>query len=519
MWSWVKQHPRLMIFVVALALRLLVFASVAFDESRMSGPDAEDYQRRAVNLLHHGVFSGLDLTDGVREPEGPIIDRHHRVIATAGPYLYDVHRTPGYPAFVAAVYRVCGERPMWVALVQCVLGALTCVVAFQLAEFLGSRHAAIWAGFALAIELFAILLSNALITETVFTLLLTCGLLALFHAHRTGKLLPAMTAGLCVGLGILCRPIGLYLIALPTIWLAVSGKQTRSRRCQLGAAFCLCAIATIAPWMARNYAHFGQWQFTSIQGLNLYSFKSVYVETGSLGRLNPNRIKSIQDQMAEEFATSLNGRRLNYLEMAREYQRAGLERISSHPIKYGLAHLSGTVTFFGLMSPHTLCTTLGVPIPALVGNEEQRRADGLLRRVTGYLTSVPAWFLALYVVGWSWSTVIILLAGWGVVSNWRDPALRPYVVLLSLCVAYFCLSAGPQGDSRFRAPTMPMMAVLGGYALQRWRNKASRLACDTRNDDAAAEAQAATSNIAARNLTLTPAAPIAAFKLLPRSAS
>ncbi len=483
MWSWVKQRPRLMIFVVALALRLLVFSSVAQDESRMSGPDAEDYQRRAVNLLHHGVFSGLDLTDGIHEPTGPIIDRHKRIIATTGPYLYDVHRTPGYPVFVAAVYGIIGERPMWVALVQCVLGALTCVVTFQLAEFLGSRRAALWAGCALAIELFAVLLSNALVTETLFGLLLTSGLLALFHAHRRDALLPAIAAGLCIGLSILCRPIGLYLIALPSVWLAVSGSQPRTRRLQLGAAFCICAIATVLPWMARNHAHFGQWQLTSIQGLNLYTFKSVYIETGSLGRLNPNRIKSLQDRMADDFAASLGDRRFNYLEMAREYQRAGLQRISSHPVKYAVAHLSGTVTFFGLMSPNTLCTILGVPSPALSGTREEQRADGVVRRIVGYLSDVPAWFLVVYAAGWLWSLTIISLAGWSSLVNWRNQHLLPYFCLLVLCIAYFCLTAGPQGDSRFRHPTMPLMAVLGGYGLRRWRSSAEQHSSETARVD------------------------------------
>lgn len=460
-----------MIFLIAVAVRLVVFSCVAVDESRMSGPDAEDYQLRAENLLRHGVFSGLDLSNGVHEPDGSVVDKYGRVIATAGPYLYDVHRTPGYPLFLVAIYKLCGERPMWVALVQCGLGALTCVVVFQLAQFLGDRQAAFWAGLWLALELMAVLLCNALLTETLFTLLLTTAVLALFHVHRAGNFGWAIVAGLCIGVAILCRPIGLYLIVIPTAWLAVSGSQVVRRRMLASLLFAGCSAVVLVPWMLRNNSHFGQWQITSIQGLNLFSFKAPYLDVGCLGRLHPDRFEAAQHAMTSEFTASLGDRRLNYLEMSREYQSAALRRIAARPVDYAIVHLSGTLSFFGLLSPHTVRSILGVSAPGLPRKASDGLPTRLIPRVLEYVSQLPAWFWGLYVAALLWSSAIILLAVWNVFATWHDRSLRPYVCLLVLCVAYFCLSAGPQGDARFRHPTMPLMSVLAGYGVERLRAK------------------------------------------------
>ena len=82
-------------------------------------------------LRRHHIFTFYDLSEGVREPEGPAyltLGSIKRVIATRGPYLPEVFRTPGYPLFLAGIYSVAGEKPLVAVFWQCVLAATTCLL-------------------------------------------------------------------------------------------------------------------------------------------------------------------------------------------------------------------------------------------------------------------------------------------------------------------------------------------------------------------------------------------------------
>ncbi len=74
-----------------------------------------------------GTFSQYDPVPST-DPVGPAymsVGGVRRVIATGGPFRYDVFRTPGYPAFLAGIYAIFGEADRQVVLIQCLLGAAT----------------------------------------------------------------------------------------------------------------------------------------------------------------------------------------------------------------------------------------------------------------------------------------------------------------------------------------------------------------------------------------------------------
>ena len=87
----------------------LVFGFIAHDPRKFYTYDSQGYELRALNLLRHGVFSSDE----------------------RAPFAPDLRRTPIYPAFVAAVYAVVGQRPDAVALLQIVLGSLAALLAFS----------------------------------------------------------------------------------------------------------------------------------------------------------------------------------------------------------------------------------------------------------------------------------------------------------------------------------------------------------------------------------------------------
>src|SRR4051794_25528880 len=55
-------------------------------------------------------------------------------------------RAPGWPMFMAAVYRTCGQRPAAIYAASCLLGGLTCLLAYLIARRLLDERAARIAG-------------------------------------------------------------------------------------------------------------------------------------------------------------------------------------------------------------------------------------------------------------------------------------------------------------------------------------------------------------------------------------
>ena len=104
-WSRFDRTALLLIFILALCLRLVFVLQIHYEPFS----DMAHYDEIARNLLEGKGFS----SDG-------------RITA---------YRPPGYPFFVASVYSIFGSSPVAVRVVQAILGAFTCCLAYFLARF------------------------------------------------------------------------------------------------------------------------------------------------------------------------------------------------------------------------------------------------------------------------------------------------------------------------------------------------------------------------------------------------
>jgi 4-amino-4-deoxy-L-arabinose transferase-like glycosyltransferase len=166
-------------------------------------------------------------------------------------------RTPGFPIFLAAIYRVAGENLLAARCVQLLISAISIVILFGLVnELLNDQRAALlsavlWAGLIDGNALSAHVLPEYLSASLVMLALWT----ALFATRRYnfGYFLPLLlAAGLLVGFAILTRGYLVFTIVLvPLICLA-----RRIPRKVAAAAF-LAALALPLAWTIRNKAELG----------------------------------------------------------------------------------------------------------------------------------------------------------------------------------------------------------------------------------------------------------------------
>jgi hypothetical protein len=213
--------------VIAVEMVLLALPLHQFAEP-VRGGDAFDYLRLASNLLHHGVFS-----DSLRAP----LDAN-------------VLRSPGYPAFLAALQAIgLGSTAALRAVQLALLGGTAFLTGMSVLRIAGER-AAVIATVATATYLPLVWATTDTMTETTaalgfagFTLLVLCA------RERTGSaaLRAWALAGLVLALTAYVRPTALALsipVAVAVWW--------DTRRFATAAVFAATVGLVVAPWAIRT---------------------------------------------------------------------------------------------------------------------------------------------------------------------------------------------------------------------------------------------------------------------------
>ncbi|MDZ7361450.1 MAG: glycosyltransferase family 39 protein [candidate division KSB1 bacterium] len=215
------------IFGIGLAVRLLLILAMPQlgDPATM---DAQNYLQLAKNVAASGSFSMW------RKPSAYV--------------------APGYPFFLAAIFKIGGENLLVVKLIQAVLGAATAALVYWLALHFGRPAMALLAALMAALHPELVGITAFIYTETFFIFLLTLSLLRLARAVSSGKASHFFLSGLLFGLTTLCRSTILYfpLFVLGAVLLAAQ-RWLWLRRWSF---FILGMMLIMAPWTARNYYHF-----------------------------------------------------------------------------------------------------------------------------------------------------------------------------------------------------------------------------------------------------------------------
>lgn len=218
------------LIALALVLRLLVIAATASTPTTL---DPADFSRTALSIAQGHGFPQTN-----RAPGG-------------GPSAF---RPPAYPTLLAGVYAIAGsEVPPAGRVLSALLGTLSVALTGLIAARLWGRRVG---AIALAIAAVAppmVVMSTALISESLFVPLVLGAILTALEARRSAHPVRwAAATGLLVGIAELTRTNAAVLL-LP-LGLAVWTLRPRWRpRALIAPAVVIgAALVTVAPWTIRN---------------------------------------------------------------------------------------------------------------------------------------------------------------------------------------------------------------------------------------------------------------------------
>jgi 4-amino-4-deoxy-L-arabinose transferase-like glycosyltransferase len=234
----VRRHLRFFLIATAAAFALrLVF----YWKLRFLGGDTFIYGDIAKNWLQHGTFAITN--DGVLVPT----------------YI----RLPGYPAFLAGLWKIAGIEHYNAAIfTQIFVDVGTCFLTCALALSVVGQRAALAAFLLAALCPFTANYTITPLTETLSiffaTLTLLCAVKALDQPQSA--LRSWIGCGLAIAASMLLRPDGgLLLPAIVGYVLLCPGRRVR-QRIATAALVSTLALAPLVPWTIRNWRVFHRFQ-------------------------------------------------------------------------------------------------------------------------------------------------------------------------------------------------------------------------------------------------------------------
>ncbi len=241
-------HPPRIFWILLLAGALLRVAAIHLRQEGVleRAPDEDEFFMIARSVAHGDGFALHGQTTAYRDMLLPVV--------TAG------------------TIRIFGESAMPMLYVQVLLSCASAYLLYRIGRRRFSEKTALWIGIAWMFYPAAILISAMLFTETLFVF---WWLLALVFYDRLEEkdfdLKSAALVGLALGLAMLTRQVGVFLLATILIYVALIRYETPWQRRWKAAAVILVASAVVTlPWMIRNARAVDAFALNTNGGINMF---------------------------------------------------------------------------------------------------------------------------------------------------------------------------------------------------------------------------------------------------------
>lgn len=440
-----------LVFVGAVLFRVALYASGLVEVVYLTY-DSGEYRDLARSLVDHGLFG----SKGVPK----------------------MNRTPGYPAFLAAVFSLFGASRFAVTSAQVVLDSLTCVMVVHIAMVMRLSRPAVMTAAVLAITcLYTAVYSMMMMTEVLYTFLITASLWALATSPtpKPGTLFNATTgrvmlSAAALGCGILVRPALAPMTALFAALVLGAGCLRNGtwrvplpvlRQCL---AFGAVLLVIVVPWMLRNYVVFHEEFAKGRDDVTLFGYKTdipIYRHWFS------NEVRSYLYSNEEPFLMLQPHRaplaaRYVYPEEKGDIQRlfAKLEReivTGSQPVEAATLREFERIAEKRFQAAPRLHVT--APLSRVVKLWATPRIASFWRDTSGFNSSLPM------VAGFTAYNLVYVLPGiLGIVCGLhrKNPVVFLFVLAMVVGHTWMYTIWLPMPQSRYAIPLFPLLVLAAG---------------------------------------------------------
>lgn len=240
--------------ILALALRL---SYVLWGPQFPIIYDQTTYDMAAKNLLTQHIYS-FSIPKGVSyfDPASGQVKKD----GNTGLPTPTAFTLPGYPLFLAGIYKVFGMEPTPVNVVRIVQAFLSTLIVLEiiiLGSILRQRTVGLLAGYFAAVYPPFIWMSGFLLTECLFSFLLISSLLLFISALKSSSPSGILVTGIVLGVSSLVRAVGIsFTLPLILVILFYCGSRYYKKGIKMALLLTVGVILVVSPWLIRNYKVF-----------------------------------------------------------------------------------------------------------------------------------------------------------------------------------------------------------------------------------------------------------------------
>ncbi len=415
------------VFVLYVGIRLVPFFSTFNNTSRFFLVDSYEYSLLGVNIAQHGYYTPHGGEPGLR-------------------------RSPGYPLYLAAVYKLFGVKPAIALFLQIVLSGLIPLFLYMNAELLFSKRVARIASVLSIVEPVSIIYANLLLSETLFVVFLLLSTYFFIKSMKNKNTTALFVSAIMTGIGAYFRPVILYLpLAYAFMYIAVSWLSFKDR-IKYALGIVLITGLTVLPWVTRNYIVDRYKGFCSIQDINLYYWRAA----GVISDMEHLPLREVQDRLEKAVPSGLS--------LANKYQFLRDKAVSviiHHPYAYLKVMLKGSINM--LLSPERYAVFKLADIkPRFLGIMWQGHS---IHQALNMLMSDPVIVSSVVMYQLLFTLIIGLLIAIGMLIIAGEGFIKELLIMLFIIAYFVVVSAGPEAEPRFRLPVLPYMLIIAAFAL------------------------------------------------------
>jgi 4-amino-4-deoxy-L-arabinose transferase-like glycosyltransferase len=232
----IRKERAILIIIFVLALLLRLYCAFQYDESvrLLQNNDQLTYIHFAESLLHHNTFARAD-----GQPTAYI--------------------TPLYPLFLSVIYFFFGVNHLYVRIAHALLGSIVCLLIYFIAKEVFSRSVARLAFFFMSIHWFFISYGGHLLSENLFIFWVALSTLYLIKFCKKPAYLYAALFGLFSSLGTLTRSAYFLFpfMVIAILWFVPNLVNIAKRKLlKFSIVAVLCLVFPVSIWTIRNFCLF-----------------------------------------------------------------------------------------------------------------------------------------------------------------------------------------------------------------------------------------------------------------------
>lgn len=272
-------------------------------------------------------------------------------------------RAPVYPFFLAGIFCLFGSANLYAILFQILIDSTTCLVIFFIGKSVYNKKIGLISAIAFILYPFFSYYTVHLLSESLFTLLLSLVILYLIRKRKTGRCWDFFVIGLLAGIAILCKPSLQYSPFFILFGLFIYFK--RKRALLNFSALAIGVFVVILPWVIRNYYVTDSFFLGTGGGYNLWLGNHIPTDGKDHDELDGEKLQLLKDSISR--VTQGKGDQFT-VENDKKFFKEALRGIRDNPYQTILLIVKKAFRFwFYIYHPdHKKFTLFLVPIQGLI---------------------------------------------------------------------------------------------------------------------------------------------------------